>query len=215
MLCRILNAPACSSAVRPPSILTSTDRPAALASAGGGLRPQTAKIPERCALRDVSRCSPEGIRTLATAVRGRRPRPLDDGALETLCPTNTWTRQRSAQVRLKMLHDPPERADHRIDRRCTSLAGVLGLEPRMRESESLVLPITPYPNDRLATAPRNDTTCPAAQPEIVDVQTLRRTRGAAPVRPEPTVVRRPIGRGSAPGRAAPSSRTAAARSSAP
>ena len=28
-------------------------------------------------------CSPEGIRTLATAVRGRRPRPLDDGALET------------------------------------------------------------------------------------------------------------------------------------
>jgi hypothetical protein len=25
--------------------------------------------------------SPEGIRTLATAVRGRRPRPLDDGAL--------------------------------------------------------------------------------------------------------------------------------------
>src|SRR3954454_11572317 len=26
------------------------------------------------------RCSPEGIRTLATAVRGRRPGPLDDGA---------------------------------------------------------------------------------------------------------------------------------------
>ncbi len=25
------------------------------------------------------------------------------------------------------------------------IAGVLGLEPRMRESESLVLPITPYP----------------------------------------------------------------------
>src|SRR3954464_11664465 len=25
--------------------------------------------------------SPEGIRTLATAVRGRRPRPLDDGAV--------------------------------------------------------------------------------------------------------------------------------------
>src|SRR3954467_11911848 len=25
-------------------------------------------------------CSPEGIRTLATAVRGRRPGPLDDGA---------------------------------------------------------------------------------------------------------------------------------------
>jgi hypothetical protein len=29
----------------------------------------------------VAESSPEGIRTLATAVRGRRPRPLDDGAL--------------------------------------------------------------------------------------------------------------------------------------
>ncbi len=29
-------------------------------------------------------CSPEGIRTLATALRGRRPRPLDDGA-RTCC----------------------------------------------------------------------------------------------------------------------------------
>src|SRR5215213_10677140 len=29
----------------------------------------------------AARSSPEGIRTLATAVRGRRPGPLDDGAL--------------------------------------------------------------------------------------------------------------------------------------
>src|SRR5699024_10458155 len=27
----------------------------------------------------VTRCTPDGIRTHATAVRGRRPRPLDDG----------------------------------------------------------------------------------------------------------------------------------------
>ena len=30
-------------------------------------------------------CSPEGIRTLATALRGRRPRPLDDGARTFTC----------------------------------------------------------------------------------------------------------------------------------
>ena len=30
-------------------------------------------------------CSPEGIRTLATALRGRRPRPLDDGARTFSC----------------------------------------------------------------------------------------------------------------------------------
>ena len=30
-----------------------------------------------------------------------------------------------------------------------TFAGVLGLEPRMRESESLVLPITPYPSGHL------------------------------------------------------------------
>ncbi len=37
-------------------------------------------------------CSPEGIRTLATALRGRRPRPLDDGARTCSycrCPART------------------------------------------------------------------------------------------------------------------------------
>src|SRR3954463_5639230 len=46
------------------------------------------------------RCSPEGIRTLATAVRGRRPGPLDDGAgrahsaTRTPAPPQGWARER-------------------------------------------------------------------------------------------------------------------------
>ena len=41
------------------------------------------------------RCSPEGIRTLATAVRGRRPRPLDDGAgRRTILPRPADARRR-------------------------------------------------------------------------------------------------------------------------
>src|SRR5436190_329529 len=60
-------------------------------------------------------CSPERIRTAATALRGRRPRPLDDGALET----SLWCNERTA--------------------------GVPGLEPRLTEPESVGLPITPYP----------------------------------------------------------------------
>src|SRR4051794_24136216 len=63
--------------------------------------------------------SPEGIRTLATAVRGRRPGPLDDGA-RCCC----------AAVVL---------------RRWCFLAGVPGLEPRLTEPETVGLPITPYP----------------------------------------------------------------------
>lgn len=35
-------------------------------------------------------CSPDGIRTHATALRGRRPRPLDDGALRELVHDATW-----------------------------------------------------------------------------------------------------------------------------
>src|SRR4051812_21255647 len=42
-----------------------------------GARNETARVGEDA---DRMRCSPEGIRTLATALRGRRPRPLDDGA---------------------------------------------------------------------------------------------------------------------------------------
>jgi hypothetical protein len=34
-------------------------------------------------IREVWMCSPNGIRTRATALRGRRPGPLDDGAPDT------------------------------------------------------------------------------------------------------------------------------------
>src|SRR3954454_6237448 len=66
------------------------------------------------------RRSPEGIRTLATAVRGRRPGPLDDGAV----------------------HAP---LDETVLRTWCFLAGVPGLEPRLTEPETVGLPITPYP----------------------------------------------------------------------
>ena len=67
-------------------------------------------------------------------MRGRRPRPLDDGAQEHL-PTRLH------------LPSPPKCYTTGRTEQATVIrsAGVLGLEPRMRESESLVLPITPYP----------------------------------------------------------------------
>src|SRR5215218_9893029 len=40
--------------------------------------------PPACPPGALARRSPEGIRTLATAVRGRRPRPLDDGAVRCI-----------------------------------------------------------------------------------------------------------------------------------
>src|SRR4051812_10030747 len=65
--------------------------------------------------------SPEGIRTLATAVRGRRPGPLDDGAVHC-AGTQVWQEEMAL------------------------LAGGPGLEPRLTEPETVGLPITPYPN---------------------------------------------------------------------
>ena len=89
-------------------------------------------------------CSPDGIRTRATALRGRRPRPLDDGA-----------RTRFKHVLFFALQELPFRAvlwklsklslsesGCKIDR---IFAGVPGLEPRMAVPETAVLPITPYP----------------------------------------------------------------------
>jgi hypothetical protein len=73
-------------------------------------------------------CSPDGIRTHATAVRGRRPRPLDDGA----------------RTDPRCQHSSPAYA-RLIAQRWKGFAGVPGLEPRMAEPESAVLPITPYP----------------------------------------------------------------------
>jgi hypothetical protein len=73
-----------------------------------------------------SLCSPEGIRTLATALRGRRPRPLDDGT-------------RTSELLLNLC-----RSSAPLPRGRRS-AGVPGLEPRLAEPESAGLPITPYP----------------------------------------------------------------------
>ena len=95
---------------------------------GATARPGTPRAPDRVG-RGLSRCSPEGIRTLATAVRGRRPGPLDDGASAV-------------------------RADV-YSRRWCFLAGVPGLEPRLTEPETVGLPITPYPMGvRRLAAPR-------------------------------------------------------------
>jgi hypothetical protein len=59
--------------------------PDAAAALGLDLDPETGRRDNNCpttvSSRAVALRSPEGIRTLATAVRGRRPRPLDDGAL--------------------------------------------------------------------------------------------------------------------------------------
>ena len=63
---------------------------------------------------DLLPCTPSRIRTGAAAVRGRCPRPLNDGGSRSTCDMRS--------------------------------AGVPGLEPRITEPESVVLPITPYPN---------------------------------------------------------------------
>ena len=99
----------------------------------------------------MPRCSPEGIRTLATAVRGRRPRPLDDGALETLRTPHLRAESggkcytTGTHGRAMIGFDISLGTGRVVLVAGVLVAGVLGLEPRMRESESLVLPITPYP----------------------------------------------------------------------
>src|SRR5690348_12245666 len=80
---------------------------------------------------DVDLCSPDRIRTGATALRGRRPGPLDDGAR-----TSDLQRYSTAANGYG--------------------AGVPGLEPRLTEPESVGLPITPYPID--ARAPNKNST---------------------------------------------------------
>ena len=82
-----------------------------------------------------SHSDPSGIRTRVTAVRGRRTRPLYDGAVR--CPRGT-TEESWLIPGIGIMR--PEVADHR-------LAGVPGLEPRMTVPETVVLPITPYPTD--------------------------------------------------------------------
>jgi hypothetical protein len=75
--------------------------------------------------RTVLICSPDGIRTRATALRGRRARPLHNGAMARR-PDETVPKQPRATA-------------------MSGFAGVLGLEPRMAVPETAVLPITPYP----------------------------------------------------------------------
>src|SRR5262249_32988848 len=70
------------------------------------------------------RCSPDGIRTRAAALRGRCPRPLDDGAL---------------------LIDFGLSTSSGVVAHATPVAGVPGLEPRLTGPEPVGLPITPYP----------------------------------------------------------------------
>src|SRR6266511_5805808 len=73
-----------------------------------------------------SACSPDGIRTRVTALRVRRPRPLDDGA----------SRTRTGR--------------HRHSGRCAGrVIGARGgaLEPPTTGPEPVVLPITPPPKE--------------------------------------------------------------------
>ncbi len=91
-------------------------------------------------------CSPDGIRTRATALRGRRPRPLDDGArtrfLNVVFQSCSWMLSKLSL----------SESGHKIDR---ISAGVPGLEPRMAVPETAVLPITPYPKVLLTSLARS------------------------------------------------------------
>ncbi len=85
----------------------------------------------------ILRSSPDGIRTRANALRGRRARPLHNGALASSPCQATASR-------------------YQTERFPANRAGVLGLEPRRAEPESAGLPITPYPID--AAAPKQNST---------------------------------------------------------
>ena len=102
-------------------------------------------------------CSPDGIRTRATALRGRRARPLHNGALAVLVDRVVRGTEKNLTGWKDIL---------RIDAGCaqstpSSMAGVPGLEPRTDEPESPVLPITPYPMG-YAVRPLSEESGPAA-----------------------------------------------------
>ena len=71
--------------------------------------------------------SPDGIRTRATALRGRRARPLHNGAV-LLFQTHTVSQTQTGIT--------------------SCSAGVPGLEPELPRPERGGLPITPYPTTR-------------------------------------------------------------------
>ena len=91
--------------------------------------------------RDRGACgcgTPDRIRTGATALRGRRARPLHNGGLMVLA---------AALAAIGTLAKPLD--SDQIPGLHTAgdpgLAGILGLEPRLTGPEPVVLPITPYP----------------------------------------------------------------------
>ncbi len=123
-----------------------------------GTRPGTQISPPHHSETGWITCSPDGIRTRATALRGRRPGPLDDGARTCLAPPPCravplkTTRDHSGPLaRAGALSDLIQRPT--LSR--TPVAGVPGLEPRLTEPESVGLPITPYPigTSRCRSAP--------------------------------------------------------------
>lgn len=97
----------------------------------------------------VDGCSPDRIRTGATALRGRRPRPLDDGAVLGCARAYLATWRVAHRISPRAQKDAPG-----------AEAGVPGLEPRLTEPESVGLPITPYPigarRRRIGTVPDAD-----------------------------------------------------------
>lgn len=99
----------------------------------------------------LSQCSPDGIRTRATALRGRRARPLHNGAMACLRLAAFSSEENSN--RSCRFPEITRRARDR-DRHSAPVicAGVPGLEPRTNEPESSVLPITPYPKGVSANA---------------------------------------------------------------
>src|ERR1700759_4272335 len=99
--------------------------------------------------------SPDRIRTGVTALRGRRPRPLDDGAVHgagvlgagvaSAVQTTASPPVRPTGGRVVIL--PHEQARTFFASALVSrAAGVPGLEPRLTGPEPVGLPITPYPN---------------------------------------------------------------------
>lgn len=82
--------------------------------------------------------SPERIRTAVTALRGRRPRPLDDGAGTFPPGTGSGTRDPEGPGSAGRLGRPGGRPR-------STLARGGGLEPPITGPEPVVLPITPPP----------------------------------------------------------------------
>ena len=87
--------------------------------------------------------TPDRIRTGATALRGRRARPLHNGGSHCV--------EQPAELYLgvsQTCQSPPFSTAAGGD-----FAGILGLEPRLTGPEPVVLPITPYPTVLLVFGP--------------------------------------------------------------